>query len=52
MNRYKASYSDKDEFLTKTNTQKMGVEVAQELHGSTWQDRYDWIMKVKAEGNE
>ena len=30
----------------------MGVEVAQELHGSTWQERYDWIMKVKTEGNE
>lgn len=30
----------------------MGSEVAQELKGKGWQERYDWICTIKDEGNQ
>ena len=29
----------------------MGAEVANELRGKSWDERYEWVVKVKEQGN-
>ena len=45
-------YRGKDEFLTKVNVAQMGAQVANELRGKSYDDRFNWIMQVKDEGNK
>lgn len=45
-------YRDKEEFMTKANLQKMGQDAKQELEGKNWEERYDWIVKNKEDGNK
>lgn len=42
----------KDEFLSKVNVAQMGAEVANELRGKTWDDRFAWITDIKDRGNK
>jgi tetratricopeptide (TPR) repeat protein len=42
----------KDEFLTKLNLQTTGAEVANELRGKSWEERYQWINQAKEKGNK
>lgn len=45
-------YSGKDEFLTKVNLATVGAEVANEMRGKTWEQRFSWISGVKDTGNQ
>ena len=42
---------EKDEFLTKANMTTMASQVAVELKDVNWDERYDWVVKTKEEGN-
>lgn len=42
----------KDEFLSKVNIAQMGAEVANELRGKSWDERFAWITAVKDRGNK
>ena len=37
--------------MTKVNIATMGADVANELRGKSWDERYAWILKIKDEGN-
>ncbi|CDW76411.1 tpr domain containing protein [Stylonychia lemnae] len=43
---------EKDEFLTQTNVQKLGQEVAIELSGKNWEEKYEWVNNQREEGNK
>ena len=38
--------------MTKVNIATMGSEVANELRGTTWEARSQWVNKVKEQGNQ
>ena len=45
-------YSGKDEFLTKLNLSQVAAEVANEMRGKSWDDRFKWVHSIKEEGNK